>query len=89
MSEQTIAVTLTAVALFVAGFLAVGAVLLIKVVRRRQAAKGLVDARLDTGVRTDPMSATHAERLMRRYRIAALIAGALAALAVIVVVGLQ
>lgn len=89
MSDATMAATLTAIALFVAGFLAVGAVLLIKVVRRRQAARGLVDARLDTGVRTDPMSATHAERLMRRYRLAALIAGALAALAVVVVAALR
>ncbi|MEC9365053.1 MAG: hypothetical protein ACPHN2_00330 [Sinimarinibacterium flocculans] len=85
MNEESAVVVLTAVSLIVAAFLAVGAVLLIKIMRRRQAAKGLVDARLDTGVRTDPMSATHAERLMRRYRNAALIAGVLAVFAVVAV----
>lgn len=83
MSDQAVAATLAIVALFVAGIVAVGAVLLIKVMRRRQAAQGLTDARLDTGVPAKPMSAVHAERLLRRYRTTALIAVALAVLVVL------
>lgn len=51
----------------VAGLLSIGAVLLIKITRRRQAARGISDAALPTGVPTRPMSRAHANRLLRRY----------------------
>lgn len=51
----------------IAGVLAVGAVLLIKITRRRQAARGLSNPALPTGVPTRPMSREHADRLLRRY----------------------
>ena len=85
MNDGTLAVMLTIAGIVIAGFAAVGAVLLIKIVRRRQAATGMVSARLDTGVPTRPMSQQHADRLLRRYAGAALLAAVLLAIAAFVV----
>lgn len=51
----------------IGALLAVGAVLLIKITRRRQGSRGVSDPNLQTGVPTRPMSKTHADRLLRRY----------------------
>lgn len=46
---------------------AVGAVLLIKISRRRHASRAPRQPTLDTGVPGNPMSRQHAERLQRHY----------------------
>lgn len=62
------------------GLAAAGAVLFIKITRRRQATRS---GQFGGAVPARPMSAAHARRLSRRYAAAAaLVAGALAALGI-------
>lgn len=66
-SIETQYVVMQIAVLVVGALLAVGAVLLIKITRRRQATRGDSDPSLPTGVPARPMSQAHADRLLRRY----------------------
>lgn len=59
---------------------AVGVIIMLKVLRGRQAARGDMDTRLDTAAPVDPMSRGHANRMMTRY---AWVAGAVVAVLVV------
>ncbi|MDP9141061.1 MAG: hypothetical protein M3O62_09750 [Pseudomonadota bacterium] len=72
-AAETAAATLLIVSIGVLGALAaVGAVLTIKIARRRRAATMPAESQLDTGVPATPMSASQARLWIRRYWFTAL-----------------
>lgn len=62
---------------------AVGVIVMLKVLRGRQAARGDIDPRLDTADPVDPMSRGHANQMMSRY---AWVAGAVVAALLVIAI---